>query len=157
MRTTSLFVVMIILVGMASYAQEPVSAAKGVTYGAGAPKKGGVSVVKMQQIVNEKGAYTGAIKGVVKEVCQEKGCWMRLEAENGETMMVRFLDYGFFMPGNIVGHTVILEGEAKKKEVSVKQQQHYAEDAGKSREEIERITTPKIEIQFIAKGVRVVE
>lgn len=154
---TLLFLVVSVFTSVCVFAQEPVSAAKGVTYGAGAPKKGGVPVVKMQKIVNEKGAYTGVIKGVVKEVCQEKGCWMRLEAENGETMMVRFLDYGFFMPGNIVGHTVMLEGEAKKKEVSVKQQQHYAEDAGKSREEIERITTPKIEIQFIAKGVRVVE
>jgi hypothetical protein len=153
---TLLFIAMIVFSGITVYAQEPVFAEKGVTYGAGAPKKGGVSIVKMQKIVHEKGAYTGVIKGVVKEVCQEKGCWMRLEVENGETMMVRFLDYGFFMPKNIIGHTVTLDGEARIKEVSVKQQQHYAEDAGKSREEIERITTPKTEIQFIAKGVRVV-
>lgn len=139
------------------FAQEPVPAAAGVSYGAGSSKKGAVSVEKMQLIVKEKGAFEGVIKGVVKEVCQEKGCWMRLQVENGETMMVRFRDYGFFMPFDIVGHTVVLDGEAKEKEVSVKQQQHYAEDAGKSREEIEKITTPKKEIQFIAKGVRVVK
>jgi hypothetical protein len=39
--------------------------------------------------------------------------------------------------------------------VSVKQQKHYAEDAGKSKEEIEKIKEPKKETQFIAKGVLV--
>ena len=139
------------------FAQEPTPAAAGVSYGAGSAKKGAVSIEKMQSLVKEKGSFEGIIKGVVKEVCQEKGCWMRLQVENGETMMVRFRDYGFFMPFDIVGHTVVLDGEAKEKEVTVKQQQHYAEDAGKSREEIDKITTPKKEIQFIAKGVRVVK
>ena len=56
---------------------------------------------------------------------------------------------------DIVGKEVVLEGEAVVKEVSVKQLQHYAKDAGKSEEEIKKITQPKKELQFIAKGVLV--
>ena len=32
-------------------------------------------------------------------------------------------------------------------------QRHYAEDAGKSKEEIEKITEPKIAYTFLADGV----
>jgi hypothetical protein len=131
-------------------------AAKGVTYGEGTTKKGATSVAKMEKAVQDKGAFTGKVTATVTEVCLEKGCWMRVEKGNGETMTVRFKDYGFFMPKDIVGKKVVLEGEAKMKEVSVQQQKHYAEDAGKSKEEIEKITQPKNETQFIAKGVLVV-
>jgi hypothetical protein len=99
--------------------------------------------------------YTGKISGKVVEVCQEKGCWMKVEKENGETLMVKFKDYGFFMPKDIQGKEVILDGEAVVKEVSVKQQKHYAKDAGKPADEIEKIKAPKKEVQFIAKGVLV--
>ncbi|MFZ9719362.1 MAG: DUF4920 domain-containing protein, partial [Chitinophagaceae bacterium] len=74
---------------------------------------------------------------------------------NGETMLVRFKDYGFFMPKDLVGHNVLMDGEAKIKELSVAQQKHYAEDGGKSKEEIEKITQPKKDVQFLAKGVLV--
>ena len=106
--------------------------------------------------VQDKGSFTGKITAKVTEVCLEKGCWMKVEKGNGETIMVRFKDYGFFMPKNIVGQTVVLEGEAKEKEVSVKQQQHLAEDAGKTKAEISKIKEVKKETQFIAKGVLVI-
>ena len=60
------------------------------------------------------------------------------------------------MPLNIVGKDVVLQGEAKKTITSVEMLKHYAEDAGKSKEEIEKITEPKTEIEFIATGVLVV-
>jgi hypothetical protein len=80
---------------------------------------------------------------------------MKVEKSNGEKLMVKFKDYGFFMPENIVGKEVVLDGEATMKEVSVKQQRHYATDAGKSKDEIEKIKEPKKELQFVAKGVLV--
>ncbi len=135
-------------------AQEPKSAEKGVTYGAGTTAAGSISVNELDQnLKNNK--YEGKVSGKVVEVCQEKGCWMKIEKANGEKVMVRFKDYGFFMPKNIEGKEVVLDGETVVKEVSVKQQQHYAKDAGKSEEEIKKITKPKKELQFIAKGVLV--
>jgi hypothetical protein len=90
----------------------------------------------------------------INEVCSKKGCWMTLPAgENGETVMVRFKDYGFFMPLDSQGKEVIVEGKAFVKEVSVDELKHYAEDAGKSAEEIAKITEPKLEMAFEASGV----
>lgn len=50
----------------------------------------------------------------------------------------------------------MLEGDAKRKQLSVAQLKHYAEDAGKPAEEIAKITEPKTDINIIADGVIVV-
>ena len=89
----------------------------------------------------------------VDEVCQAKGCWMKLDLENGEQVMVKFKDYGFFMPMDIAGKEVVLNGKAFVNEVPVDEQRHYAEDAGKSAEEIAKITEPKKTFSFVADGV----
>ena len=90
----------------------------------------------------------------IKEVCSKKGCWMTLPAgNNNETIMVRFKDYGFFMPLDAAGKEVIVAGKAFVNEVSVADLKHYAEDAGKSSEEIANITEPAMEFAFEANGV----
>ncbi|MEO5682559.1 MAG: DUF4920 domain-containing protein [Chitinophagaceae bacterium] len=135
-------------------AQDPAPADKGVTYGAGTTEKGAVPVSQIEANMKEA-KFTGKTTGKVLSVCMEKGCWMKVEKAGGETMMVKFKDYGFFMPKDIVGKDVVLDGEASVKETSVKQLKHYAEDAGKSKDEISKITAPKKELIFTAKGVLV--
>jgi hypothetical protein len=88
----------------------------------------------------------------VKEVCQNKGCWMKMDMGE-EQAMVRFKDYGFFMPKDLAGTEVIVEGYAFVDEMSVEDQRHYAEDAGKSPEEIAAITEPKRTLSFTSSGV----
>ncbi len=89
----------------------------------------------------------------VDEVCQAKGCWMTLNLQNGKQVMVKFKDYGFFMPKDIAGKEVIINGKAFVDEMSVDEQKHYAQDAGKSAEEVEAIKTPKRTYSFEADGV----
>jgi hypothetical protein len=91
----------------------------------------------------------------VNEVCQAKGCWMTLNLEDGHEVMVKFKDYGFFVPKDIAGKEVIVNGKAFVNEVSVNEQRHYAEDAGKTQEEIAQITEPKRTFSFEADGVLV--
>ncbi len=91
-------------------------------------------------------------KSEVKAACQSKGCWMRMDVGEEEAM-VKFKDYGFFMPKDIAGQEVIVEGVAFVQEVSVDEQRHYAEDAGKTAEEIAAITEPKRTLSFISSGV----
>lgn len=96
------------------------------------------------------------LRGKVSEVCQAKGCWMNIVDPSGtsqDTMFVQFQDYGFFMPKDLAGKEVIIEGKAYKQETSVEELKHYAEDAGKSAEEIAAITTPVMEKKFMATGV----
>ncbi len=92
----------------------------------------------------------------VKEVCQNKGCWMRLDLGSDEAM-VKFKDYGFFVPKDIAGDEVILEGMAFVDEMSIEDQKHYAEDAGKPQDEIDAITEPKRTLSFVSSGVLIAE
>jgi len=89
----------------------------------------------------------------VNSVCKVKGCWMNLDLENGQEIMVNFKDYSFFVPKDIEGKKVIVDGKASIEILSVKQLQHYAYDAGKTDEEIKKIVDPKKVYSFEAKGV----
>ncbi|MEE3999803.1 DUF4920 domain-containing protein [Tenacibaculum sp. FZY0031] len=89
----------------------------------------------------------------INEVCKKKGCWMKLDLGKEEESMVRFKDYGFFMPLNADHKEVVVNGKAFVTEISVDELQHYAKDAGKSEEEIANITEPKYTYAFEADGV----
>jgi hypothetical protein len=93
--------------------------------------------------------------GNISEVCQNKGCWMTIELENGEKMRVTFKDYGFFVPKDASGKTVVIDGLAYQSVTSVDELRHYAEDAGKSAEEVAAITDGKKELTFTAAGVAI--
>jgi len=103
--------------------------------------------------VQANGTFEGKITGEIKEVCTKKGCWMTMDLPNGESMRVTFKDYGFFLPTNSQGYPVVLEGIATFTETDVETLQHFAEDQGKSAEEVATITEPKREITFEATGV----
>ncbi len=92
-------------------------------------------------------------RAIVTEVCQAKGCWMKLKMSDGDEAMVRFKDYGFFVPKDIAGEEVIVAGNAFIDMMSVEDQKHYAEDEGKSAEELAQITSPKKTYSFEATGV----
>lgn len=96
------------------------------------------------------------VQGKVEAVCQAKGCWMNITSEqaNAEDMMVKFKDYGFFVPKDIAGREVIMKGKAYREVTPVDELKHLAEDAGKSAEEIAAITDPKVELKFMADGVK---
>ncbi|QLE02145.1 DUF4920 domain-containing protein [Galbibacter sp. BG1] len=92
-------------------------------------------------------------KAKVNDVCQAKGCWMKLDLENGEEAMVKFKEYSFFVPKDIANKQVVLGGKAFVVEMDVEEQKHYAEDAGKTNAEIAAITTPLKTYSFEANGV----
>ncbi|MCB0503529.1 MAG: DUF4920 domain-containing protein [Bacteroidetes bacterium] len=95
------------------------------------------------------------VEGVIKDVCQVKGCWMTLVAADGLDVRVTFKDYGFFVPKDISGKSVVVKGVGKIVTTSVEDQRHYAEDEGQSEEEIAKITEPLTEYTFVAEGVKI--
>lgn len=109
--------------------------------------------VSMTQADTLKTTFTAK----VKEVCKAKGCWMKLELDNGEEAMVRFKDYGFFMPLDITGKEVTVHGLAFVEAMSVDDQKHYAEDAGASAKELAKIISAKRTYGFEADGVLLIE
>lgn len=112
-----------------------------------------------EKYANMKAVDTLQTKFVAKvtDVCQAKGCWMKLALEDGQETMVRFKDYGFFMPKDITGKEVIVNGRAFVQEMSIEDQKHYAIDAGKSAAEVTAINKPKKTLSFEADGVLVKE
>ncbi len=97
------------------------------------------------------------LEGEILSSCPMKGCWMKISVEK-DTVLVRFKDYGFFVPKNgIEGKRTIINGNISVDTLSVAQLQHYAEDAGKSKEEIALINKPEITISFLADGVLIKE
>ncbi|WP_252730004.1 DUF4920 domain-containing protein [Zobellia uliginosa] len=92
-------------------------------------------------------------KAKVTEVCKVKGCWMKLQLNNGQETMVRFKDYGFFMPSDIAGKDVVVNGYAYVEAMSVEDQKHYAKDGGECQSKIDEIKEPKKTFGFEADGV----
>lgn len=90
----------------------------------------------------------------VNSICQKKGCWMTLDLGDGDAeSFVKFKDYEFFVPMDAANSDAIIKGMAYKNETTVEELRHYAQDAGKSQEEIDAIVEPRIEYTFMADGV----
>lgn len=144
--------------GVSASAQdkEKVPAAKGVVYGVVADEAGAITPDEIKdKLVNDQ--FEGRVKAKVTEVCKAEGCWIKVQRADGTSMMVRAKNHAFLMPENIVGKTVLMEGNATVKETTEEMRKHYAEDAGKSKEEIAKIKGSEKDVQFAAKGVKVLD
>jgi hypothetical protein len=151
MRKTILTITVCLLTVFA-YAQESQSY-QGKIFGEGVKQGNVVPAEKMEATMGTEKTADMKISGEVQNVCKKKGCWITLKMPDGTPMRVTFKDYAFFMPMDIVGKKVVLDGIAKKQTISAETLRHYAEDAHKSAEEIAKITEPKKELAFEAKGV----
>lgn len=110
-----------------------------------------------KEIVMKQGLKPCKLKGEIVETCSKKGCWMTLDTGE-DTLFIKFRDYGFFVPvDSVEGKTAIIQGDLFLDTTSVEMLKHYAEDAGKSEEEIALITEPSFELGFIADGVIIKE
>lgn len=113
------------------------------------------SLAKIKDELQTKDTIYTTTLGDVNKVCQKKGCWMTIKPlENEEPVFtVRFKDYGFFVPKDISGNQVVVQGKAFRQITDVESLKHYAKDAGKSEADIALITEPREEWIFIADGV----
>ncbi len=122
-------------------------------YGEVITAEGAMSCEQLLGAMSNTEETQAKVEGVITSVCQMAGCWMKMDCVNGEQVRVTFKDYGFFVPKDMAGSRVVVEGVAVKKELSVETLRHFAEDEGKSAEEVEAITEPAWEYEFIASGV----
>lgn len=88
--------------------------------------------------------------------CKKKGCWMSLDLGNEEKAIVKFKDYGFFVPKEgAEGKESIVNGMAYLSITSVNELKHDAKDAGKPQATIDSIVAPKIQKMIMATGVQI--
>lgn len=132
---------------------ETVSTTTEEKYGAEITVENAIAVSEIPALLEKQDSIELKVIGKIGECCQKKGCWMKVPISDTQEMFVRFKDYGFFVPMDSEGKEIVMEGKVKKEIIPVAQLRHYAEDAGKSKEEIEKITEDKVEISFMATGV----
>jgi Domain of unknown function (DUF4920) len=127
----------------------------GKHFGEAVTAKGAISYDAMLKKMSKNEKLDNVkVEGTVDAVCKVKGCWMNIKSDAGATpLFVQFKDYGFFMPKDIAGKKVVMVGKAYKEITTVEQLRHFAEDEGKSKEEIAKITKPVEEMKFLANGV----
>lgn len=132
----------------------------GLVFASGALAKdyGGKIQLTNKQSLNEIIAQAKAgelkkpilVEATVEKVCEASGCWMTLKGAN-DSVRITFKDYGFFVPVELVGKKVLVEGEAKVHKMSLKETKHYVKDAGG---DPSQVTEPKTEVRIVASAVR---
>lgn len=153
--TTILFC-LFIMISACKGPQKTATTPLGENIGATIEKPNPISFADLMGKMNQQDTVKTHLKAKVEGVCQVKGCWMNLvptEGTTDESIFVKFKDYAFFMPLDLAGSEVIIDGIAYREVTSVDELRHYAEDEGKSPEEIAKITEPEEELKFMADGV----
>lgn len=139
-------------------AQAPVQTAKYTVYGDTITADNAITMAEFDRAVAGKDSADLKLSAEIISSCAKKGCWMNVKMADGGDMMVRFVDYGFFVPtAGLEGKKTVMQGRAKRDITDVAMLRHYAEDAGKSPEEIAKITVPDTSWTFLAEGVLIQE
>lgn len=112
-----------------------------------------VPAAQVVSLMNDSSSNEFVVEGTIQECCQKKGCWMKVDMGNGEFMRVSFKDYGFFVPLDAAGRTMVMKGVASFDTLDVDYLKHLAEDAKKTQAEIDSITKPELALTFEATGV----
>jgi hypothetical protein len=112
------------------------------------------SVLSVDDLLDSPADWDGktvVVEAEVDAVCQMKGCWMTFTS-NDDKVRISFKDYGFFVPMDLGGRTVRVEGIFAITEVSVDEARHYLEDEGRHEEAL-AITEPERTYEIVATGV----
>ena len=134
-------------------AEEKQSPSDQEVYGDKINRENPISGDQLYAMMQEKDSVWVTLKSKIVTNCQKSGCWMDLDMGNNQVIKVSFKDYAFVIPIESEGKTATVEGFAKKELISVELLKHWAEDAGKTQEEIDAITQEEYIYTFDAKGV----
>jgi hypothetical protein len=114
---------------------------------------GNAPKVPLAEIVKSPEAFSGKTlrtESRVAAVCSMKGCWMTLN-EDGKNVRVTFKDYGFFVPKDIAGATVAVEGVFEVATIPEATAKHYAGETPGGKPEA--VKGDQKELSFVATGV----
>lgn len=92
------------------------------------------------------------LEGIITDVCKKKGCWMKIDMGNGESLTVRFKDYGFFVPVESQGKIAVIDGVLKK-EINEEYGHHHDHDHKEGEACHQDENASEFTYNFTAKGV----
>ncbi len=91
------------------------------------------------------------MKTRITKVCQKKGCFF-IAKDGQHYARVSFKDYGFFIPTDSSGKTVVIKGVMSRQQVTEEQAQHFAEDLGDMRA---KDAAAKVEFHIVASSISI--
>jgi hypothetical protein len=151
-----LFITLSLFVGTAAAQKSKKNSVK--AYGEAFTAENVITLTELQEKMKTETRFACVFEGSIVQTCQKAGCWMEVAMPVGDGMTVFMKDHAFAVPlEKCEGKKTFVKGEAYFKELSVAYLQHLAEDAGKSKEEIAKITEPQKQLVFNASGVQIVE
>lgn len=107
----------------------------------------------VEQVRSQSDGRTQVVRAKVVDVCQKKGCWMKVQGPR-EPIRVTFEGYSFFVPLELKGREVVMKGRYVLYRESVAEQKHLLEDAKRPQSEIDAIKEPREVIRFVASGIQ---
>jgi len=88
-------------------AQPPAGNANiGDTYGEKFTVTKPVDIAEIPAKLEGDNAMNVMLKAKVVDVCDKKGCWLKVQVNDNSTAFVRMKDYGFFLPTAVKGKTL---------------------------------------------------
>ncbi len=116
------------------------------------------TIVPVDTLVKDPPAWDGkdvVVEGVIKEVCQKKGCWHTLAtADPNVSIMVKDKEYKVFLPSDSAGKKVHVHGTFAVVDMPEDEARHYAQDAGR---DPSGIVGPQKSLTLDVAGVKFVE
>lgn len=95
----------------------------------GSPPNLDSRAVTLEQALSDSNVgRTLAVRARVAEVCRMKGCWMVL-TDGARSARVTFKNYGFFVPKDLAGRTVVAEGTLSRKLLTADEADHLAKES----------------------------
>lgn len=140
--------------------QEQIAAsaiAKDGQYGQAMSDSESFETTQLSNLLADTMALNIKLSGEIDAVCQMSGCWVDIKMGDGNPLYVTFEEEAFTLPKDVAGKQVIVEGLAKKEIITVDYLKRQAKSEGKSQEEIDAITEPQVEYNFVARGVQINE
>ena len=120
--------------------------------------------VELARVLEDPQQFTGRpieIRGEVVEVCQRRGCWLRMAPTgSGETdgVFVKFtcpIEGERLIPMAALGQPILVEGTLIVETISEAERRHYASDAGATSAEIDKIVGSTTQVRITSGAAHV--
>ncbi len=114
-----------------------------------------VTVLKISDIYENLDSYQNklvVVEGNVTEVCQNMGCWTMISDGTNEIRAMTL--HKFFLPKDMKNVKAVVQGEFEVKEITEEQAKHFAEESGKSSDNIKG---PQKLYRIKAAGIKILK